>query len=330
MKKATMNDIAKKANVSQTTVSRVINDHPNVNPEVRKRVNQAINDLHYLPNKAAQALKSSNTHLIGVSVPEISNPYFANLISELENYARLNSYSILLQNSGYNPMTEIENMDIFLSRQVDGIIYVPTSDYSLRKIRSLNIPTVAVTLPIASLDSVYLNHAQGGSLVANHFIKQGHTRFGIITQKYATCQKAKGFMHELYIQGMDTENVSIIDIDSLALNRYQIKEEVSRYFNTHEKLAFTALFCSNDGAAHDAIQAAREHGIRVPEDLAVTGFDDTFIAKMNKITSIHQPLEEMTHTSLNIVFDKIANPQERAPLDIKLTPSIIIRKSSSK
>ncbi len=329
MKKATMNDIARKANVSQTTVSRVINNHPNVNSEVRKRVNQAIKELDYLPNKAAQTLKSNSTHLIGVSVPEIPNPYFANLISELENEARLNGYSILLQNSGYNPMTEIENMDIFLSRQVDGIIYVPTSDYSLQKIRSLNIPTVAVTLPIASLDSVYLNHALGGSLAANHLIKQGHTHFGILTQKYATCPKSNGFMHELYIQGMDTENVTVIDIDSYALNRYQIREEVNRYFNTHEKLAFTALFCSNDGAAHDAIHAAREHGIRVPEDLAVTGFDDTFVAKINKITSIHQPLEEMARTSLKIIFDRIAHPQERAPLDIQLTPSIIVRKSST-
>ena len=329
MKKITMTDIAKHANVSQATVSRVINNHPNVNDDVRKRVNETIKDLNYLPNKAAQTLKNKNTHIIGVSMVDIQNPYFTDLIAEIEKEARENGYSIILHNTGYNPLIEVEIFDIFQSRQVDGIIYVPTSDYSLSKVQSLNIPVVSVTLPVKGIDSVYLNHAQGGSLAANHFIKQGHTNFGILTQDYKSCAKSRGFIQEVYEQGMNTENITIIDIDPSLVTRYQIRERIIEFFNTHDKLDFTALFCSNDAEAQDFIQISEEHGIKVPEDIAVIGFDDTFIAKTNKITSIHQPLPEMARTCLKILFDKIATSQSHEPLDIQLTPNLIIRNSTT-
>ena len=329
MKKITMTDIAKHAKVSQATVSRVINNHPNVNDEVRKRVNDTIKDLNYLPNKAAQTLKNKNTHIIGVSMADIQNPYFSDLIAEIEKEARENGYSIILHNTAYNPLTEIEIFNIFQSRQVDGIIYVPTSNYSLSKVQSLNIPVVSVTLPVQGIDSVYLNHAQGGSLAANHFIKQGHTKFCILAQDYKNCPKSRGFVQEVYEQGMNTENITIIDVETSLVTRYQIRERIIEFFNTHSKLDFTALFCSNDAEAQDFIQISNERGIRVPEDLAVIGFDDTYIAKSNKITSIHQPLPEMARTCLKIIFDKIATSEPHEPLDIQLTPNLIIRNSTN-
>ncbi len=327
MRKPTMNDIAKHANVSQATVSRVINNHPNVKDEVRKRVKDSIIELNYSPNKAAQTLKNNNSKIIGVSLCDIYNPYFIDLIGEIEKQARSSGYSLLLHNCNFNPITEVENMDIFSSRQVDGIIYVPASDYSVQKIKSLNIPTVAVTMPVETIDSVSLDHQLGGALVAKHLLKQGHTRFCCLGQK--TDIKFSGFIQELYLQGMNGDSVDFIEIKDDSVSRYQIRDDICKYFNSNAKFDFTAMFCFNDPAAYDFIQIATEHGIKVPGDIAVVGFDDTFIAKINKISSIHQPLEEMARLSIKIIMDELESPQVRESVNIKLSPSIIVRGSSS-
>ncbi len=248
------------------------------------------------------------------------------MIGEIEKQARSSGYSLLLHNCNFNPITEVENMDIFSSRQVDGIIYVPASDYSVQKIKSLNIPTVAVTMPVETIDSVSLDHQLGGALVAKHLLKQGHTRFCCLGQK--TDIKFSGFIQELYMQGMNAEDVGFIEINDNSVSRYQIREDICQYFLTTAKLDFTAVFCFNDPAAYDFIQIAMEHDIKVPEDIAVVGFDDTFIAKINKISSIHQPLEEMARLSIKIIMVALKSPQHRESINIHLPPSIVIRNSS--
>lgn len=327
MKKATMTDIAVKAEVSQATVSRVINNHPNVNEEVRQRVQAAIKELGYIPNKAAQTLKNQNSNILGVSITDINNPYFAELTAEIEKEARRLGYSIILHNTGYNPLTEKNNLDQFISRQVDGIIYVPVSDYNYEKVRKLPVPVVSTTLYTQDLDSVHLNHPQGGALAASHFIRQGHTKFAVFSE--VDCRKTKGFLNELYSQGMNVNKDNYIEITEVPSTIYSLREYVNNYFEKNPHPDFTAVFCGTDAAAFDFMQVAQEHGLRVPEDIAVIGFDDTIIAKINRITSIHQPLEEMARNSLEIIIDKINNPQQqREPVDIKLTPTLIVRESS--
>ena len=328
MKKATMHDIARDAQVSQTTVSRVINNHPNVNVAVRERVMNSIKKLNYVPNKAAQTLKKQNSNTLGLSITDLNNPYFAELVSHIEKEARNEGYSILLHNTEYNPLIESSNIDAFLSRQTDGIICVPVSDYNHERIRSLNTPTIAVTLPIEGVDSVYLNHPQGGALAANHFIKNGHTKFGVLSER--GCFKARGFIQELYAQGMTFDNENYIEVKEISNRIYNIKHDIEDYLCSHNSFDFTAIFCGTDASAFDFTQVAHDKNLKVPEDIAVIGFDDTIISKINRISSIHQPLQEMAQTCLKIILEKINHPQTtRTPVDIQLTPTIIVRDSSN-
>src|SRR5687768_6740011 len=137
MSKLTMKEIAKLANVSQATVSRVINGNKSVNEEAVKRVLKVIEEVGFIPNNAAQTLKRSHSNIIGVCVTETFNPYFVELIDTLELEARKRGYNILLHNSKHNPITEWESIQNFIARQVDGIILVPNGEYNIQRLNKL-------------------------------------------------------------------------------------------------------------------------------------------------------------------------------------------------
>ncbi|WAA09396.1 LacI family DNA-binding transcriptional regulator [Fervidibacillus albus] len=326
MKKLTMKEIAKLANVSQSTVSRVINGKEGVNEKLAKRVLDVINEVGFVPNKAAQTLKQNQSYIIGVCVTETYNPYFVELIDTLESVARNYGYNILLHNSKRNPILEWESMENFVSRQVDGIIFVPTSDYNFEKIRKLPIPVVIVTQNHDEFDSVGLDHYKAGQMVAEKFLFANHTTFGMIGNK--PDEKFFGFRDTLAENSFTFEMDNYISIQETSSNSFMIRKDIETYLECITDLPFSSVFTTNDLMAMEFVKAIEERGIKVPEDISVIGFDDTILSKMMGISSIHQPIEEMVKTTMKILLDRIENKVSSSKIQIKLEPTLIERKSS--
>jgi LacI family transcriptional regulator len=320
-----MKEIAKLANVSQATVSRVINGNKSVNEEAAKRVLKVIEEVGFIPNNAAQTLKRSHSNIIGVCVTETFNPYFVELIDTLELEARKRGYNILLHNSKHNPITEWESIQNFIARQVDGIILVPNGEYNIQRLNKLAIPTVIITKNRESLDSIGLDHMQAGKIAGENFIYAGHKKFGFIGT--VPDEKYLGYKSVLYENGYELN--SLINVKQTSTNNFLIQQDIEAYFNQAERLDFTCVFAANDIMALEFLKAAQKKGIRIPEDISLIGFDDTYLAKIMGISSIHQPIEEMVKTTIEILLNRIENEVSSEKINIQLAPTLIERKSSN-
>lgn len=325
MSKLTMKEIAKLANVSQATVSRVINGNKSVNEEAAKRVLKVIEEVGFIPNNAAQTLKRSHSNIIGVCVTETFNPYFVELIDTLELEARKRGYNILLHNSKHNPITEWESIQNFIARQVDGIILVPNGEYNIQRLTKLAIPTVIITKNRDSLDSIGLDHMQAGKIAGENFIYAGHKKFGFIGT--VPDGKYSGYKSALYENGFELN--SLIKVKQTSTNNFMIQQDIEEYFNQTDRLDFTCVFAANDIMALEFLKAAQKRGIRIPEDISLIGFDDTYLAKIMGISSIHQPIEEMVKTTIEILLNRIENEVSSEKINIQLAPTLIERKSSN-
>lgn len=325
MSKLTMKEIAKLANVSQATVSRVINGNKSVNEEAAKRVLKVIEEVGFIPNNAAQTLKRSHSNIIGVCVTETFNPYFVELIDTLELEARKRGYNILLHNSKHNPITEWESIQNFIARQVDGIILVPNGEYNIQRLNKLAIPTVIITKNRESLDSIGLDHMQAGKIAGENFIYAGHKKFGFIGT--VPDEKYLGYKSVLYENGFELN--SLINVKQTSTNNFLIQQDIEAYFNQADRLDFTCVFAANDIMALEFLKAAQKKGIRIPEDISLIGFDDTYLAKIMGISSIHQPIEEMVKTTIEILLNRIENEVSSEKINIQLAPTLIERKSSN-
>lgn len=328
MTRLTMKEIAKLANVSQATVSRVINGGKGVSEEAVRRVLETIERVEFVPNRAAQTLKRNHSNIIGLSVTEIYNPYFIEIIDTLENEARNSGYSILLHNARYNPLIEWENIQNFISRQVDGIIVVPTGDYNLERMSKLSTPVVVMTQNRKMFDSVGLDHMKAGRIAGEKFIRAGHRTFGFIGQ--APDDKFFGYESVLHENGFAFHPEHYIRLNDHYNNNFLVRQDIEAYFNQVGQPDFTCVFTANDIMALEFIKAARERRIRIPEDIIVIGFDDTYLAKIMDISSINQPIENMAKTTIKIMLNRINNeiPAETEKVQIRLEPVLITRKTS--
>jgi LacI family transcriptional regulator len=327
MEKLTMKEIAKRAKVSQPTVSRVINGHKGVSLEIVNAVNKVIEEAGYIPNKAAQSLKRSSTNIIGVCVKEIYNPYFVEIIHSLELESRKNGYNILLHNSNFNPVTEWENIQNFVARQVDGIVIVPTSDFNLDRIAKLETPAVVITQNYKTIDCVGLNHLQAGKLAGERFIHSGHRAFGYIGEKQDG-EKFYGFLNVLQENGFEFQSSNFIQVSELNNNTYLIRRDIEKHLDQSGKLEFTCVFAENDIMALEFMRAAQERRIRIPEDISIIGFDDTYLSKFMEISSIHQPIGEMAKTTFEVLMNRMNQKMSSSLVNILMEPTLIERKSS--
>lgn len=328
--KLTMKEIAKLAGVSQSTVSRVINGNRGVKEEAVKRVMSVIEKVGFVPNMAAQTLKRSESKIIGISLTETYNPYFVEIIDTLESQARKSGYSILLHNSNHNPILEWENVQNFVARQVDGMIIVPTGEYNLERICKLSIPSVVMTQNRKYLDSVGLDHVLAGKIVGEKFIQSGHQKFGFIGTVFVD-DKFVGYRGAIIENGFDFDKKHFIQIEESSTNNFLMRRDIKSYFNQMgNTIDFTCVFAANDIMALEFMKAAEERGISVPEDLIIIGFDDTYLAKIMGISSIHQPIDEMVRTTFDLLLDRMEDEVSPEFVQIRLTPTLIERNSSVK
>ena len=320
----TMTEIAKLTGVSQPTVSRVLSGNQAVNPQIRERVLACAREHDFQPNRMAQSLVGSKTHLVGVLLTDISNAFFADLVKYIEQEAEKEGYSLILFNSNYDLEHERECLDVVRRYRVDGVLAVPireTSGEWREYVKKLDVPVVTVTRRAKGLDSVYVDHAQAGAMVAAHLLERGFRRFLFIGKDYDG--KYVGFRRSLVEIGYGPLTANVVYQDDVQMNR-ALEDWLG------QSLERGAVFAGNDIYALRVLDALRRLEVSVPERVGVIGFDDTSMGRyLNpRLSSVSQPIARMAHEAVARLLDRIDRPGPREALDDPLSASLVIREST--
>lgn len=320
-KRMTMTEIANLVGVSQATVSRAINQPEKVKPEVREKIQYFIDKYKFIPNENAKTMRGVGSKILGLIVFSFSNYYYLDMIKYAEKLARENGYSLLVMNSEKNGNFELEHIKMMLARNVEGILIAPVDEKNLDFLETTGIPFVALNDNFPGHNYVTTSLVQGGEIACKHLIEQGHKNIGYIggdNKRYNP--KLEGVKKALKENGINFQTNWFIKLDTIKLSG----NDIDNFFKK-KKLNCTAYVASNDEVACLFMKKAIAAGYKIPEDIALVGFDNTIVSKLLDITSIVQPTEEMVKTGINILLN-----HEKKKKDIQLSPEIEVRKSSLK
>lgn len=327
-----MREIAKKAGVSQATVSRVLSNHPSIKPETKQNVLYWVKKLNYELPKQNIITKKFNSNLIGVILPDLVNPFFTEILSAIESDSQYEGYSIIVACTNKNIEREKNIINEFKKLNVMGIITVPvSSNKSLNAYKSLNIPIISITKTLEGFNSLSISHFNAGKKVAKTIISLGFTEIGYVGQINNSVSKSKydGFIQELKNEGINLcDTIEIPNVDSieslLTFNSIKIYIEQN---NIKSKI----FFAHDDSTACDLIKALSEFGYNVPKDVAVIGFDNSILSKKStpSITTLAQPLKEIGSKSVSILIGMI-NEEITSVSSYELDSKIIFRESTTK
>jgi LacI family transcriptional regulator len=329
----TIIEVAKKAGVSSTTVSHVINKTRFVSEETRTRVEKVIQEMGYQPNALARSLRSGETKTIGLVLPDSSNPFFAEVGRWIERAAFDVGYNIILCNTENNLTKENVYLDVLVKKQVDGMIFVGAGeDYeSYKKLLDMKVHVVALdrNYPDVEMDVVTTDNLQGGKLATQHLIDQGHKTIGCITgpsKVNLSALRVTGYVQTIENAGLPVEEKLIIAGD---FHPESGQNAATRMLTMAKRP--TAIFACNDMMAIGVLRAAGELGLHVPQDLAVVGYDDIDLASYTipTLTTIQQPKKEMGMTALKYLLSRLQEGRT-TPQKTLLSVSLIVRGSSKK
>ena len=323
---ATMREVAKLAGVSVATVSRVLNQNGYVNQETEKRVKEAIQTLNYKPNEVARSLYKKSSRTIGLIVPDISNPFFPELVRAVEDVMNIYDYTVILCNSDEKGDKEKEYIDILKQRYVDGII-LTTNQLTSEELSHINVPVVVLDRPLDhSFPSVVANNYEGARMATNYLYKQGCRRIAHIQgtlHVVNALERFRGYQDEMKSLGLWDETLVFI-------GNYQMSEAKIATMEALTNQKIDGIFAGNDVMAAGALKAAQQLGLRVPEDLAIIGYDNIPLAEMTtpELTTISQPIYDMGAIAARLLVKKI----EGKPIDQihHVLPVKLVRRESTR
>lgn len=312
---ATLKDVARETGLTVSTVSRILNNRGYISDSSREKVNEAMKKLNYQPNEVARSLSKKTSNTIGVILPHISHPYFARMISCLEEAADECGYKILLFNSKNRDDRQEKYVEICKSNRVAGVILM-SGLVSMENLRSLDVPLVTIERNLEwGTASIECDNYHGGILAAEHLISKGCTKLLEISGVNKSVMPADD--RELgFIKACEEHGIAHIDIKTSQRQYnegeyHEFLEQILRDYcisdDNVDKAGNTkvdGIFASSDMIAAQVIQAAVGLGIRIPEDLKLVGFDDTILASLTTptITAVHQPIEEMGRMAVSLLL----------------------------
>ncbi len=329
--KVTINDIAKMAGVSKATVSRVLNDSKPVSEEIRQKVLDVIEKTEYQPSSVARSLTTRKTKLIGVLIPDVSNPVFSKIIEGIESEANKHDYNILLCNSRYSEEKELKYLDILKDKEVDGIILnsYHASDKVSKKLKAIDKPTVLIgtqldqtTYPIVRIDNEKAAYEAVSFLASS-----GHCKIGMIHgpkhDPIAGIARFKGYCAALDAHEIQLDEKLLYEGHFKLMDGYEGAQKLIKM-----NPEMTALFCANDEMAIGAIKGLIDLGMHVPDDISIIGFDDIDIAGIYapSLTTISQPFREKGKSAMRVILSLI----NREPVSENLVHDheLIVREST--
>lgn len=327
---ATIKDVAKLACVSTATVSRVINNHPSVTVETRQLVHQAMDQLCYLPSKSAIQLNGKKSGILGVILPNLSNPHFHELVATLEQEAKYFGMHLIIKTHSNDPEVEKSAVQSLISLGAEGLFWVPTENESelVDLIKRSGLNTVVVTQRSKFFDSILVDYRKGATLVAKHFYDLGFSNIGFIGQKFVDNEKLHVLKQSMQSKGIqiNDENVFLIEKgvgESLIDHNQDVSQVCEQIINL--KSEHIALWVYNDVFTVNLIKELNTKGKRIPEDVSLVSFDDTYIAHLMNITSVTQPISEIARLAYSHIRDSNQNDMIEC---IQLMPRIITRNTT--
>lgn len=327
----TIYDVAREAGVSMATVSRVVNNNPNVKPQTRKKVFEAIERLGYRPNAVARGLASKKTTTVGVVIPDISNPNFSEVARGIEDIANMYHYNIILCNADKKKEKEIRVVNTLLEKQVDGLLFMggTVTDDHLQAFRTSNVPIVlcATVSDEAELASVDIDHEKAAYDAVQALIEHGHRDIAMIsgtlqdpTNGFA---RFSGYKKALEDNGIPFREQYV----RIGNYRYESGAENTKYFLDLPERP-TAIFSATDEMAIGAIHAIQDYGLSVPEDISVMSVDNSRVASMVRplLSTVAQPMYDIGAVSMRLLTKLMKKEPVEEP-KVTLPHQTIMRKS---
>jgi LacI family transcriptional regulator/LacI family repressor for deo operon, udp, cdd, tsx, nupC, and nupG len=329
----TLKDVARHAGVSTATVSRVLNESGKVDAETRKQVLSSLRALHYKPSRVARRLRvvKGKTHMLGLIIPDIQNPFFSEIARGVEDMGYANDYAVLLSNSDEDPKKERFYLDVMRAEYVDGIILVPLNetDEEVATLVREGVPVVCVDRSVSNVqvDTVEVSNHQGAYDAVALLISNGHRRIGFISGRTDIStgrERLNGYQEALKANGLPVDDQLIRFGDYKQESGRLLAEQL---LDLNERPS--AFFVANNLMTLGALTAIHHRQMRVPEDIAVIGFDDLpWAESINPpLTVVRQPAYEVGRKAADLLLQRLANPH-REPERIRLNPFLIIRRSS--
>ena len=328
-----LKDIADRTGFSVNTVSLALRDSPRIPEPTRQLIREAAEALNYLPNQIAKSLVSRETKTIGLILTDITNPTLTRAARAIELTLSQRGYSTLFATSNNDAREERKVLEMFRSRQVDGMLVYPRSHRKLDPIRALRASRYPVVLlvgdPDAGVDSVCMDERRGGYKATRHLIDLGHERIAIIdtANNLGNLEKREGYEAALAEAGLVADPALSVDPKGHTADRgYWAMEMLARGAANP-----TAVFAANDSLAVGALRWALTHRLRVPEDIAIVGFDNIEFAEFAAIpiSSVHYDIEAISKLAVDRLLSLIAAGDSLPePQVTQLAPDLIVRDSS--
>lgn len=329
----TIKDVAQEANVSISTVSRVLNNSGYTSEETRKKVIEAVEKLNFKRNMIAAAMIKKKTSTFGLIIPDIKNVFYADLTRAVEDTANKYGFNILLCNTDNDLSKEAEYIDLLIAKGVDGIIF------STPEVKDMNIKNVVDAhpeLPVVILGSklpnvhaneILVDNFEGAYLATTHLIDMGHKEIAFLTggrDSSASIERHKGFRFAMSERGLE------VNSHFVCFDKFYIE---SGYINALKLLTSkrkpTAIFAGSDAIAVGIYKAARELKLTIPDELSVIGFDDSQYAEIlaPNLTTIHTPIGEMGERAIEVAV-KMINKKKNAKETLLFHPTLKVREST--
>jgi LacI family transcriptional regulator len=329
----TIKDVAELVGVHPSTVSRVINNDSRISEKTKNKVLLIIKKLGYTPNAIARGLKTKRTYTLGMLIPDITNPFFAEMARGVEDEANKNNFNVILCNTDDKLKKERIYLEILKGKRVDGLILgtAHIKDKSILELEKKKFPYILLSRNIEGLDKncVIVDDVVGGIIVTEYLIKLGHRRIAHITGPLKTrsaLNRLKGYKLTLKKYEIEYRDELVGEGDFRIKGGYQVMKRLLKIAEPP-----TAIFAANDLLALGAIQAIQKKKYHIPEDFCIIGFDDIRLASFvyPPLTTIRQPMLEMGALAVKMLLKIIEEGEFNQRKEV-LEPKLIIRESCRK
>lgn len=314
----TIYDVAKKAGVGIGTVSRVINNSPQISPSTREKVIKVIRKLKYQPSAMAQGLARKKSNIIACVVPFFTGYFYFEVLNGIQQALSTLGYDLILYNVDKLEKKEEILKRTIRERKVDGVLLIslPISNKLVTTFRESNLPIVLVDSYHDALDSITIENKEGAFIATEHLITLGHKRIGMINgclSSVPAINRLEGFKAALNKYDIAYHDTLVINVglngDPEVLHNDGFNKKAG-YKAMNKLLALngerpTAIFISSDIQATGAIKAIQEHDLKIPDDITIVGFDDIELSEYLGLTTVHQPMYDMGTLAVNRLMDKI-------------------------
>ena len=329
--RVTISDVAREAGVSLMTVSRVVNDKGEVSPATRRRVLDVVEQLGYRPSSIARGLATQRTGTLGLVVPDIANPFFSDVARGAEDKACASGYNVVVCNTDESPQREAAALESLEEKRVDGLLLCSSrlADEDLREALDLHPSAVLVNCHLEGYEvgAILLDDIGGAQTATDHLLQSGHQAVGFLAgplASYSSAQRSKGYRAALEVARMCYNPAWV---RSCSFQVEGGRGAARKLLTEHPEI--TAFFCYNDLVAVGALQACVELGRRVPDDLAIVGFDDIPMAALvtPALTTCRVPRYALGEQAMQLLLDRIDGCTEECE-EIVLQTELVIRASA--